>query len=43
MTGSSWVTTTDRALLEVTLEDIAPGERIIAQDAHVWSVASVYT
>ena len=40
--GSGGVPTTDRALLEVTLQDIASRKRIVAKHTHVGAVAGVY-
>lgn len=39
--GTAGVSAADRALLEVTLENVASGERIAAQDTHVRAVARV--
>lgn len=41
MGGSSGVSTTNGALLEVTLEDVTSRERIAAQNTHVRSITSV--
>jgi hypothetical protein len=41
MTRPSRISSTDRALLEVSLEDITARKRIAAQHAHVWAVAGV--
>lgn len=41
MTRTSRIATSNRAFLEVTLQDITPGERIIAQNTHVRSVTGV--
>lgn len=43
MARACWVATSHRALLEVSFENITPGEGIIAQNAHVWTVAGVYS
>lgn len=37
----SRVAAANGALLEVTLQNVTPGERIIAENTHVWSVTSV--
>lgn len=41
MTRPRGISSTDRALLKVSLEDITARKRIAAQDTHVWSVAGV--
>jgi len=41
MAGAGGIATADRAFLEVTLEDITPGKRIAAENAHIWAVAGV--
>jgi hypothetical protein len=41
MTRSRWVTSPQRALLEVTLQDVASRERVLAKNTHVWAIASV--
>jgi len=41
MTGTCWVTTTNGAFLEMSLQNITSGEGIAAQNTHIWSVSSV--
>jgi hypothetical protein len=41
VTGSGGVSTTDRTLLEVTLQDVTSRKRIAAKHTHVRAVASV--
>lgn len=43
MAGSSGVAATNGALLEVSLENVTAGERIMAKEAHVGSIAGVCT
>jgi hypothetical protein len=38
---SGWVTTSDRALLEVALQNITPRERILAKNTHVRAITGV--
>jgi hypothetical protein len=41
VTRSGGVATTDRALLEVTLQDITSREGVAAENAHVWAITGV--
>jgi hypothetical protein len=41
VTSSRGVATADRALLEVTLEDVTAREGIAAEDTHVWAITGV--
>jgi hypothetical protein len=41
VTSSSRVTTADRTLLKVALQDITSGEGVAAEDTHVWAVTGV--
>jgi hypothetical protein len=42
MSETGWITTTNRALLEVALENVTSGERIFAQNTHVRPITGVY-
>jgi hypothetical protein len=41
MACSCWITTSHGALLEVALEDVTPGEGVVAQNTHVRTVSSI--
>lgn len=41
VTGTGRISTTDGTFLEVSLEDITSRKRIAAENAHIWSVASM--
>jgi len=43
MAGTSGITATNRAFLEMALENITSRKCISAENAHVWAVSSVYT
>ena len=41
MADTSWVTTSQRAFLEMALQDVASGEGILAEDTHVRTVSGI--
>lgn len=41
MTGPGGISASDRTLLEVTLENVASGESVAAENTHIWPVSSV--